>query len=51
MKSRKHIEFKKPLSETLYDALSNLFLLMFLKDSERNRTKLYYIILVIIYFC
>ncbi|EAS04238.2 transmembrane protein, putative (macronuclear) [Tetrahymena thermophila SB210] len=39
-----------PLKERFYNALSNLFLLMFLKDNERNRTKTYYIFLVTFYF-
>ncbi|KAL4500474.1 hypothetical protein ABPG72_003425 [Tetrahymena utriculariae] len=39
-----------PLKERFYSALSNLFLLMFLKDNERNRTRSYYVFLVTFYF-
>ncbi len=33
------LDTKKPLTDRFYNALSNLFLLMFLKDNERNRTR------------
>ena len=43
-------EEKKSFQEKFYAQLSNLFLLMFMKDNERSRTKTYYISLVTIYF-
>ncbi|KAL4483862.1 hypothetical protein ABPG72_006237 [Tetrahymena utriculariae] len=50
MKNLRELEKKRSTKDILYEALSNLFLLMFLKDSERNRERIYYVGLVSIYF-
>ncbi|EWS75881.1 transmembrane protein, putative (macronuclear) [Tetrahymena thermophila SB210] len=50
MKNLRELEKKRSTKDILYEALSNLFLLMFLKDSERNRERVYYVGLVSIYF-
>ncbi|KAL4482185.1 hypothetical protein ABPG72_014998 [Tetrahymena utriculariae] len=50
MKNLREIDKKRSFQDIFYEALSNLFLLMFLKDSERNRMRVYYVGLVTIYF-